>query len=172
VKFIRAACSWLAVSMSMLVLAPAYVFVVLPATGGLSESGLRAVEIGFSHAYYGAVRHAITVGFISMMIMGVSARVVPMLGGLATTRMNPLWGTFVLVNVGCAMRVTLQTMTDFHHRAFALVGASGVLEVAGFALWAVHLWRVMNGRGVIREPEETHLPVRQRPSRILTTGGR
>jgi hypothetical protein len=31
-----------------------------------------AAHIGFSHAYYGAVRHAITVGFISLMIVGVA----------------------------------------------------------------------------------------------------
>jgi hypothetical protein len=35
-----------------------------------------------SHAFYGATRHAITVGFISLMIVGVSSKVVPTLNGV------------------------------------------------------------------------------------------
>jgi hypothetical protein len=152
VKFVRSACAWLSLSMSMLVLVPAYMFVVLPAAGNWSASGLHAVEIGFSHAYYGAVRHAITVGFISQTIMGVSARVVPMLAATPTRNMNPLWLPFLLVNAGCAMRVTLQVATDFVEPAFAVVGASGAIEVAGFAIWSAHLWRAMSGRGVATAP--------------------
>jgi hypothetical protein len=38
--------------------------------------------MGFSHAFSGATRHAITVGFISLMIMGVAAKVVPTLKGV------------------------------------------------------------------------------------------
>lgn len=160
VKFVRGACVWLTIPMSMLVLAPTYMFVVLPAAGVWSDSGLRAVEIGFSHAYYGAIRHAVTVGFISLMIMGVSARVVPMLGGLSTHGLRSLWVPFGLVNLGCAMRVSLQVATDFGEPAFALVGMSGVLEVAAFALWGVHLWRVMGGRLVVAAPGHVMVPSR------------
>lgn len=160
VTFIRASSTWLAISMGMLVLTPVYVFVVLPAASGLSPGGARAAEIGFSHAYYGAIRHAITVGFISLTIMGVSSRIVPMLEGIAPGSMPPPWPSFVLVNVGCAMRVTLQTMTDFFEPAFLLVGASGVLEVAGLAFWGAHIWRVMDtpprrGPGEGRDPDRS-----------------
>lgn len=44
-----------------------------------------AMRQGFAHAYMGAHRHAFTVGFISMMIMGVAARVVPILAGIEGT---------------------------------------------------------------------------------------
>lgn len=168
VKFVRAAALWLLISMSMLVLAPVYIFFFLPTAGTLSETGRHAAEIGFSHAYYGAVRHAITVGFISMTIMGVSARVVPMLGGLSTRRMSPLWLPFILVNIGCAMRVTLQMATDLIQPAFAMVGVSGILEVAGFALWGLHLLRVMGGRRVIHEENHGSLPTSQSPAHIGT----
>lgn len=155
VKFIRASSTWLTISMAMLVLTPVYTLVVLPAASGLSDSGARAAEIGFSHAYYGAIRHAITVGFISLTIMGVSSRIVPMLEGRATGAMASLWPSFLLVNLGCAMRVTLQTMTDFFEPAFVLVGASGVLEVAGLALWGVHVWRVMARSSKSATPHRT-----------------
>src|SRR5205814_2645362 len=67
-KFLRAAYTWLLVSLAMLVLLPVYQRGLLPWLAPDSE----AVALGFSHAYYGAVRHAITVGFLSLMIVGVA----------------------------------------------------------------------------------------------------
>lgn len=142
-KFVRAAVTWLHVSMLMLTLAPVYMLLVLPASPALSESGRQAAELGFSHAYYGAVRHAITVGFISLMILGMAAKVVPTLNGVDIRRLRALWVPFALVNVGCALRVSLQIGTDFAAWAFPLVGISGVLEVSGIAVWALHLARIM-----------------------------
>src|SRR5207247_1325933 len=63
-KFLRAAYLWLFLSLGMLVLLPVYQFVALP----LWAPESAAAQIGFSHAYYGAIRHAVTVGFISLMI--------------------------------------------------------------------------------------------------------
>jgi hypothetical protein len=146
VKYIRAAVVWLAISMTMLVLAPVYNFAVLPNVGQVSPSGQRAIEIGFSHAYYGAIRHAITVGFISLTIMGVAARIVPMLGGQSTRGLQPLWLPFAIINVGCAIRVSLQVASDIAQPAFALIGLSGVLEVGALALWGAHLLHVMGQR--------------------------
>jgi hypothetical protein len=127
-KFVRAAYAWLAVSLAMLLLLPVY----------------QAVSgIPFSHAYYGAIRHAITVGFISLMIMGMAAKVVPTLNGRDVRQLPALWGPFVLVNLGCFLRVTTQTLTDWHGGFFAVVGVSGVLEVAGLAWWGAGLARIM-----------------------------
>jgi hypothetical protein len=141
-KFLRAAYAWLLFSLGMLVLLPAYQFFLLPQLAASSE----AAALGFSHAYYGAIRHAITVGFISLMIVGVAARVVPTLNGVDSHRLTPLWGPFLLLNVGCALRVVAQTLTDFSPHAFPVAGVSGLLEVTGLALWGVHLWAVMAGR--------------------------
>lgn len=150
-KFVRTAVAWLHTSMLMLVLVPVYMRVILPAAGSLSPGGQEAVAIGFSHAFYGAARHAITVGFISLMILGMAGKVVPTLNGVDTRKLSSLWLPFVLVNVGCAMRVVFQTGTDFRPGAFALAGVSGLLEVTGIAIWGVHLWRIMN-RGRALEP--------------------
>ncbi len=152
VKFVRASVLWLQISMLLLLAAPLYMLVALPASASLSESGRHAVEIGFSHAYYGAVRHAITVGFISLMILGMAAKVVPTLNGVDIRRLRPLWVPFVLVNTGCALRVVLQIGTDFSTTAFPLVGISGLLEVTGIAIWGVHLWRIMAGWRPVEEP--------------------
>lgn len=145
IKFIRAATAWLHVSMLMLVLAPLYMYAILPNAGILSVSGQRSVDIGFSHAYGGAIRHAITVGFISLTILGMAAKVVPTLSGLDIRKLRGLWIPFALVNIGCFLRVFFQVATDFAEWAYPIVGMSGLLEVAGIGVWGVHLWRIMAG---------------------------
>jgi hypothetical protein len=141
-KFLRAAYSWLLVSLAMLVLLPVYQRSLLPWLAPESE----AARLGFSHAYYGAVRHAITVGFLSLMIVGVAARVVPTLNGVDVHSLRRLWGPFLLINTGCTLRVVAQTLTDFTLQAFPVAGVSGLLEVLGLALWGVHLWSLMARR--------------------------
>ena len=146
-KFIRAAYAWLAISLFMLLMLPVY----------QAASGIK-----FSHAYYGGIRHAITVGFISLMIMGMAAKVVPTLNGIDPRRLSPLWGPFILVNVGCFLRVSLQTLTDWHPGFFMAVGISGALEVSGLAWWGVHLARIMlAGRSA-----EAHEHAAARPDHI------
>jgi hypothetical protein len=140
-KFLRTAYIWLLLSLGMLLLFPVYQEVLLPWLAPTSN----AAHIHFSHAYMGAVRHAFTVGFISLMIVGVAARVVPTLNGVDPRRLTPLWGPFVLLNTGCALRVLGQTLTDFLPAAFPFTGASGGLEVLGLAWWSIHLWRIMSG---------------------------
>jgi len=129
-KFLRASHVWLIVSLAMLVAAPLY---------------FRAVGAPFSHAWYGAMRHAITVGFISMSIMGVAAKVVPTLAGIHTRQLGDLWVPFALVTAGCALRVAGQVATDLTPAAFPLTGISGLLELTGLAIWGFGLVRVMLG---------------------------
>ncbi len=150
-KFLRAAYLWLLVSLAMLVLLPVYQFLVLPAWASESASA----HMGFSHAYYGAIRHAITVGFVSLMIVGVASRVVPTLNGIDGHTLSSLWLPFSLLNLGCALRVSGQVLTDFTPFAFPLAGVSGTLEVLGLLLWGVPLWRLMS-RGSAHALAQVH----------------
>lgn len=127
-KFIRMAYTWLAISLTMLLFLPVYQYL----------SG-----IPFSHAYYGAVRHAITVGFVSLMIMGFAAKVTPRLNGVDARQLTRLWGPFILINLGCLLRVSLQTSTDWNPHVFAFVGISGVLELTALTWWGSGLIRIM-----------------------------
>ena len=124
--FIRVAYAWLAVSLLMLLFLPGYQVL----------SGLP-----FSHAYYGAIRHAVTVGFVSQMIVGVSSLVVPLTPRTATLR-----PTLVLLNMGCFLRVSLQVASDWTPDAFRVIGVSGILELSALLLWAAVLWRGLLGR--------------------------
>jgi hypothetical protein len=50
-------------------------------------------------------------------------------------------------------------MTDVFPQAFPLAGVSGLFEVTGLALWAIHLGAVMAGRAwLVRAPEVPHWP--------------
>jgi hypothetical protein len=127
-KFIRVAYAWLAISLAMLLFLPVY---------------LATVQLPFSHAYYGAIRHAFTVGFVSLMILGMSARFVPAISGVPANRLRTLMAPFVLINVGCLLRVSLQTLTDWHPSAYAVVGVSSFFEIAGIVWWSVDLLAIM-----------------------------
>lgn len=127
-KFVRIAYGWLFLSFAILLFLPMYQWLL---------------GTPFSHAYYGAARHAITVGFISQMIVGISSKMAPGLRGMNILALPELWIPFIFINVGCFMRVTLQVASDSTPIAFGLIGISGVLELTGLAVWAAHLLRVM-----------------------------
>ena len=129
-KFIRAAYVWLIISCSMMPFFPLY--------------GVLTRQV-FAHTYMGSHRHAFTVGFISMMILGVSSRVVPILAGVDFKRMNSLWAPFILLNLGCVGRVLLQVLTDFIPKAaYSLIGFTGFIELSALLWWGIELWRTMD----------------------------
>ena len=135
VKFIRAAYVWFIVAMAMLAFVPVY--------NQLIYQPLTGAAVPFSHAFFGAYRHALTVGFITMMIVGVSSKVVPTLSGVDVRRAPALWPTFLLLNLGNAVRIGSEIATDYVAAAFALMRLSGVIEVVGLALWGIELIRNM-----------------------------
>jgi len=55
-----------------------------------------------------------------------------------------LWLPFLLINLGCLLRVGFQIGTDWHPLFFKLVGVSGMLEWTGLAIWAAHLAAVLH----------------------------
>jgi NnrS protein/Domain of unknown function (DUF1858) len=130
-RFIQAAWAWGVVALVLFALMPVYT---------------AFQHVVFSHAYFGGYRHAFTVGFISLMILGVSSKIVPVLGGLSPSQVSTLRVTFWLVNVGNAMRVVFQILTDSYSWAYPIMAASAWIEVAGLAIWAMDLWRAMSRR--------------------------
>lgn len=129
-KFIRAAYVWLLIAGFMMPLMILYD---------------RWTGQFFSHAYAGARLHAFTVGFVSLMMVGVASRVVPILAGVDSKQVSSLWGPFLLLNTGCAGRVGLQILTDLRPGiAYSLIGFTGCLELAGLAWWGIGLWRTMS----------------------------
>ncbi|HWA83169.1 MAG TPA: NnrS family protein [Fimbriimonadaceae bacterium] len=120
-KFVRAAFVWLLISGGLLLLEPLH---------------LALIGQPFSHAYIGGLRHALTVGFISQMILGVGMHVVARMNDLPESVQKSLWSAFILVNLGNAARVVLEIATDYTPGGFLPMAPSGFVELTGLAIWA------------------------------------
>lgn len=127
-KFVRAAMGWLLIAGLLLLLEPLH---------------LRAIGAPFSHAFTGAVRHAITVGFISQMILGFGLHVVNRHADVPDALVKALWPTFMLLNLGNTARVLLEIGTDYSSAAFAPMGITGFIELTGLVIWGAYLARTM-----------------------------
>ena len=142
-KFIRAAYIWFIVAALLLAFGPYYMFgIYLPMTGG---------ENPFSHAYFSAYRHALTVGFIMMMIVGISAKVVPVFSGTDMRKTSSLWTVFILLNLGNAWRITSQITNDFYPQGFWVIGVSGFIELTALGLWGYELVKNIQAGKRLRE---------------------
>jgi len=131
-RFIKAGYAWLLAGASM-----AFGYVLYQAISGL------AVPHSFASAY----RHAVTVGFISLMIMGMSSRIIPVFAGRRLHSPALLGVAFVLANLGNVLRVVAQPYADlFGGPAFAVMGGSGFVGVAALAIFAYNLWRTIDQR--------------------------
>lgn len=136
--FARAAQGWLAVALVMLLLEPVYVIGVLKT---------------FGHGYHGGMRHALTLGFVVMMIVAVSTKVVPTLNGIDPSRLSKLRVLFVLLNAAVALRVVAEIAGDFTRDALPLLAPTGVMLLAALLIWGGHLFGVMRGGSRQEAPE-------------------
>jgi hypothetical protein len=96
-------------------------------------------RIAVPHAYLGAVRHALTVGFMTTLILGVAQRLVPILGHtlLAWPRLAiPIFG---LIAAGSLLRVLTEAATPVYPIAFRLMPLSAVLELVALLLFAANI---------------------------------
>ncbi|MDI6759669.1 MAG: DUF1858 domain-containing protein [Candidatus Brocadiaceae bacterium] len=130
----------------------------------VAEAGLLTFTLhqfttgqGVSYAMFGAYRHAIFVGFISMMIVGCASKMIPMSLGTQLYSYRALFWTFVLLNLGNLLRVTCQPLAvDYHMNALFLpLGLSGFLEYTGLCLFGYNIWKTVAHREAIGEKELT-----------------
>jgi hypothetical protein len=97
------------------------------------------------HAFVASYHHALTVGFISMMILGMSMRLVPVFIGAMNRRPAVAGVVFVLINLGNATRVISESLAYVTGGGFYIaMGLSGLIEVAGLTVYAVALWRALD----------------------------
>ena len=129
-RFIRASYFWLAIAGTM---AAAY---------SLYQA---ATGLAVPHSLVGAYRHALTVGFISMMILGMAARIIPVFTGARLHSDLMLLGSFLFLNLGNGVRVISQPLADLVGGPFFVsMGVSGFVEVVALALFVYNLWRTID----------------------------
>lgn len=104
--------------------------------------GVAAAKWDFSGGIWGASRHALTVGFVAVMILCVGQRILPAFAG-----MRLLWSTklmfasLAVLNLGCVLRVSCEVMAyqGYAEWPWKILPASGFLELAGLTIFAVNL---------------------------------
>jgi len=135
-KYIRAALVWLLVS-----------------EGGFLTFTIYESISGeqISHALFGSYRHAIFVGFISMMILGCASKMVPLSKGVKLFSMKLLDTAFILINVGCFFRVVTQPVSfHLYPQFYFFMGLSGFIEYAAMFCFGINAWKTMR----LGTPEE------------------
>jgi len=104
--------------------------------------GVGASIWDISGGIWGASRHALTVGFISVMVLSIGQRILPAFAG-----MRLLWSTklmlaaSLLLSVGCALRVFSEVLAYQGYAAWAwsVLPGSALLELAGLTAFAVNI---------------------------------
>lgn len=96
-----------------------------------------------SGGIWGASRHALTVGFIAVMVLSVGQRILPAFVG-----MRLLWSTrlmfagLALLSLGCVMRVAGEVLAyqGIAVWAWSVLPVSAVFELAGISCFAVNIF--------------------------------
>ena len=135
--------------------------------GWLSVSallGIIAARWDSSGGIWGASRHALTVGFVSVMVLSVGQRILP-----AFAAMRLLWSTrlmfasLALLTTGCTLRVVCEVLAYQGYAAWAwsVLPVSAILELAGLTAFAVNIFGtfLFEPSHVQKQPLMVGLPV-------------
>ncbi len=115
----------------------AYIWAIIAA--GL---GIWAAMAPSAQGIWGASRHALTVGFLAMMVFGVGQRVLPAFAGmrlLFSTRL--MFAAMSLLSAGCLLRVGSEILAyqEFLRSAWAWLPVSAITEMTAVTIFAVNL---------------------------------
>jgi hypothetical protein len=95
------------------------------------------------HAYMGAVRHALTVGFMTTLILGVGQRMIPVLDRTVLAIPILTVPILVLIGVGNCLRVGSELAIVATPAAFRVMPISAVLEWSALLLFAINITATM-----------------------------
>lgn len=105
--------------------------------------GVGAARWDSSGGIWGASRHALTVGFIAVMVLCVGQRILPAFAG-----MRLLWSTglmfagLFLLTLGCTLRVSSEVLAyqEYASWAWSVLPASALLELSGITAFALNIF--------------------------------
>jgi hypothetical protein len=110
-------------------------------SGGMLYETLAAAPL--PHAFMGAVRHALTVGFMTTLILGVGQRLVPVLDRTVLALPGLVVPILALIGAGNLWRVGSELATLAIPAAYRVMPYSALLEWLALLLFAVSLTRTM-----------------------------
>lgn len=110
-------------------------------TGGMM---FEAVEHNsLPHAYMGSVRHALTVGFMTTLILGVGQRIVPVLDRTVLALPRLTLPILVLIGFGNLLRVGAELASIVSPAAYVIMPLSALMEWSALMLFALNLTATM-----------------------------
>jgi uncharacterized protein involved in response to NO len=95
-----------------------------------------------SSGIWGASRHALTVGFLAMMVFAIGQRVLPAFSGMRLLFSTKLmFCSLLLLAVGCFLRVSSEVLAyqDIVRSAWSLLPTSAICEMAAVSVFAFNL---------------------------------
>ncbi len=105
--------------------------------------GVGAVLWDSSGGIWGASRHALTVGFIAVMILCVGQRILPAFAGV-----RRLWSPrlmfagLILLTLGCTIRIATEVLAyqEYANWAWSALPVSAILELAGITIFSINIF--------------------------------
>jgi hypothetical protein len=94
-------------------------------------------------AYLGAMRHALTVGFLTTLILGVGQRIVPILSHDLLAWPGLVVPIFVCIAVGNALRVATELASLAWPIVFRVMPISAVFEITALGLFTANILRTL-----------------------------
>jgi hypothetical protein len=133
-RFIRVGYGWLAISL------------------GIALFQLLSEDPYTLHMLRGAANHGYTVGFVSMLMIGYSMKMIPVFTG------NRIWSgsltnwTFWLLNIGNGSRIGFELLSITKDpTVHQIVGFTGFLEVLALFLFGINIWVTMSREEAYQE---------------------
>jgi len=104
-----------------------------------------ATGAALGHFYTGAWRHAVTVGFVSTIMVGLGYRLLPLFTGVDLWKPHWMRPAFWLLACGNTLRVTFELATASGASwTYLVMGTSGVLELSALSLFSISLWNTLS----------------------------
>ncbi len=105
---------------------------------------LDGIAVRYDHGggIWGASRHALTVGFVAGMVFVIGQRVLPAFCGMRILWSSRLmFWSLLLLNVGCALRITLEPLAYEHiwNLAWKLLPYFAIVELTAVVLFAANI---------------------------------
>jgi len=115
-----------------------------------------------SYFQVSAARHALALGFVTLMIYALAPRVLPAFLGRGPWDLRLQAATLAVANLGIALRVGPQLIAASGAAADALVGLSGVLAYIALVLFTVSVARTIRGPSVPSARPGVAVPIQLR----------
>jgi len=132
--------------------------------------GVAACRWDTSGGFWGASRHALTVGFVATMVLAVGQRILPAFAGMRLLWSPRLMFTgLFLLTVGCTLRVSCEVLAYQGYAAWAwhVLPVSALVELTALSVFAANLFctfllqptHAVNEAMMVTVPQIASLPV-------------